>query len=383
MRTEWSKLRREKVACILASAILIGACKTPGWAVTEPPYSCRGLPALYKAASERDDWVLDDPSPVMNHVFSDPAIAEPMHLARIADLEGLNAANSSIFTLRWGFQSAYRCITVIGVVDIPSEVPWRSQIRVDYVYHGQLRQAYAYGVKPASCGNGSSAALVIPGSGLNQSSAIASRDPSNYHAGIFVALEGVDWKYVLIKPNEDDLAWHDGAGRKVGGDLIWNWHLNREGSYSVAYLTQGIAIQKWLDTCFSNRVIAGLSQGGAAAMLIGLQAQPNFVVVSSGHSLLFNKAEWAGHNQLIGVPGLANLSRSRGLIEALKRSNGRWLFTYGMKETDIYKVETEIGLTGRYIKSLPNVEVKVHAGGHTFPVQQIQSFLAGEVPSLP
>ena len=71
--------------------------------------------------------------------------------------------------------------------------------------------------------------------------------------------------YTFIKPNEDFLAWHDGNGKKLSGDFIWNWHLNREGSYSVSYLVQSLAFTKWMKGCFKKTLIAGLSQGGAAA----------------------------------------------------------------------------------------------------------------------
>ena len=57
---------------------------------------------------------------------------------------------------------------------------------------------------------------------------------------------GVLQIYTLIKPNEDILAWHDGQGHKVHGNYIWNWHLNRAGSYSVSYLVQSLAFAKWM-----------------------------------------------------------------------------------------------------------------------------------------
>jgi hypothetical protein len=142
------------------------------------------------------------------------------------------------------------------------------------------------------------------------------------------------------------------------------------------YLVRALAIQKRLDDCFSHRVIAGPPHGGAAALLVGLQAQPFEVIVSSGHSLIFNLAEWSGHNQLNGVPGMARLFQAGPLVEALEQSSSRWLFTYGLMEEDIYKLEADHGLTASYIGHLPSVEVVSHPGGYAFPVPEIQAFLA-------
>jgi hypothetical protein len=361
---------------VWACSLVVAACGDPTGATIELPPTCAVDERLYATALARDGWVLDNPGAIMRSAFPDPAIDEPMHHERIVDPAGIHAANASIFTLQAGFERAYECMDIVGVTALAGDGARRPQIRVDYVYHGQQRQAYAYGEKPQACVAGPSSALVIPGSGNNQSSAIIARDPANYHAGVLDALEGVDRVYVLLKPNEDVLAWHDGNRRKLDGTLIWNWHLNREGSYSVAYLVQAVAVQKWLDDCFSRRVLAGLSQGGAAALLVGIQARPTDVVVSSGHSLLFNEAEWAGHNQLLGVPGLARLYQARPLAAALERSSSRWLFTYGRSETDIYKLEAETGLTASHIGHLPNVEVATHPGGHVFPVDAVRSFLA-------
>jgi predicted esterase len=365
-------LRRLLGLGMVAGATACGIPTDPG---IEQRSLCAFGAALYTEALARDGWEVDDPSPILNRAFSDPAIGEALLYAPIADIRGIHFTNASIFTLQEGFENAYACITVIGVEDLPGAVE-RSQIRVSYRYQGRERQAYVYGDLPSVCGGGSSSVLVIPGSGHNQSSAIVSRAPENYHFGVFDAFSAIDRHYVFIKPNEDVLAWHDGNGQKLSGTFIWNWHLNRQGSYSVAYLVQALAVQKWLDGCFSRRILAGLSQGGAAALLLGLQSHASEVVVAAGHSLLFHETEWSGHNQLIGVPGLARLYRAGPLVEALDRSSSRWLFTYGATDGDIYRIEADTGLTASYIGHLPNVEVVTHRGGHEFPVNEIRAFLA-------
>ena len=180
----------------------------------------------------------------------------------------------------------------------------------------------------------------------------------------------------LIKPNEDFLAWHDGNGKKLSGDFIWNWHLNREGSYSVSYLVQSLAFTKWMQGCFDRTLVAGLSQGGAAAMLNALQSEPDLAIVASGSSVINDLAEWSGHSQLIGVPGYRALSRPEYLVDRLKQSPAQWFFSWGKQEIGTYRIEAEEQRTAEVIRMLPNVTTAVHDEGHVFPVQEIRSFLA-------
>ena len=131
----------------------------------------------------------------------------------------------------------------------------------------------------------------------------------------------------MIKANEDYLAWHDGDGGKLTGEFIWNWHLNREGSYSVSYLVQSLALTKWLKGCSEEVILAGLSQGSAAVMLNALQSYPRAAIVASGVSLITSDTEWSGHNQIISVPGYAELYEEDNLLSALERTPTQWFFS--------------------------------------------------------
>jgi len=247
-------------------------------------------------------------------------------------------------------------------------------VRVDFSYRGTPYSALAYGELPRSCGHGSGA-LVIPGSGDNQATAVVSRRTDNYHFGVMDALDPVGQTFVLVKPNEDALAWHDGRGSKLTGDMIWNYHVNRGGSYSVSYLVQSLAFVKWMKSCFAQTVVAGVSQGGGATLLNALQSSPNAAVVAAGHSLLFDQIEYAGHNQLLNVPGYAGLSKSATLLKALGDSPTRWLFAWGRADNDYYGVEAATGYTAGVIGPLPNVDISIHDGGHVFPVADMRNFL--------
>ena len=184
--------------------------------------------------------------------------------------------------------------------------------------------------------------------------------------------------FTLIKPNEDFRAWHDGKNRKLTGDFIWNWHLNRGGSYSVSYLVESLAFTKWMKECYGETLVAGLSQGGAAALINALQSSPNQAIVSSGLSVITAHAEWSGHNQLIGVPGYSELSEPEHIINKLSNTKSNWFFSWGNREIGIYKIEAKEQRTANVIGQLPNVTISIHEGGHVFPKQAIKQFLAAE-----
>jgi len=182
--------------------------------------------------------------------------------------------------------------------------------------------------------------------------------------------------FTLIKPNEDFLAWHDGNGKKLSGDFIWNWHLNREGSYSVSYLVQSLAFTKWIQGCFDRTLVAGLSQGGQAAFINGIQSQPTTVISSSGLSQTYNIVEHAGPQQII-VPGLFPLIFDHEfLTNTISQSNTHFIFTWGLQEKGIFKLEAY----EKHLQSLDrlsNVHTIYHQHGHIFPVDKITRALFG------
>gem|GEM_PF-1865830 len=319
---------------------------------------------------------------IMEIAFVDPVSDTALYYPPVNSLAELRAANERILMRREGFEAAYEDLELIDATQLERAPSLQPVIRVRFRYQKREYEAFAYGRLPQGCPVAGWASLIIPGSLLNQSFAIATNDPSNYHFGILdgiAPLQGA--AYVLVKPNEDFRAWHNGDGKKLSGNFIWNWHLNRGGSYSVSYLVEGLAIAKWMKGCFDRTLVAGLSQGGAAAMLNALQSQPDRAIVAAGYSVLSGDAEWSGHNQLIAVPGYARLHDPQGLLGALQDSPTQWLFTYGKSETGIYRIEAYDGPTKRLLEHLERVNVVVHPGEHVFPVQEIANWLSRPIDS--
>lgn len=325
---------------------------------------------------------LDQNQELLGFALTDQVYRGPLHYTPISTLQELRKRNVDVFDSNEGFSTAYDCVNYRDPVAVVSGDPSRLIYRLDFSYQGRLQTAFFYAKAVPVCGVNRSAALVIPGSGINQSSAIVDADASNHHYGILAALGDVNDVFIYIKPNEDYLAFHDGTGKKANVYSTVNWHLNRGGSLSTAYIVQSLAVMKWLNACYSRRtVVAGLSQGGAAALINAFQSKPKIAIIMAGASVIFDDFEASSHNQIIGVPGYAeNLQRVDGLrMNVSSSAITSFLFGYGARDSDFYKIEAADGVTASALTGLSNVQVVTHAGGHSYPVSEIRSYLASRL----
>ena len=329
---------------------------------------------------------IDEPSPqqptldqqLMQYAFRGEAYykvpIDGLIYPAISNVEDLHESNRSILTPRENYHHAYANIS-IGIAEqlhlngIPILI-------LPFTLNGIDYKAYAYGKVNEVCHRLiSSAALIIPGSGNNQSLGIYENDPDNLHYGIIESLKSIDKVYVLIKPNRDARAWHNGLGMRINGNFVYNWQLRMGGSYSVSYLVEALALMKYLNECNQRTIVAGLSQGGAAALYVALQASPSQAIISSGYSILAEKVQWAGFNQLMGVPGSEVIATADGFVDSLRNSSTKYLFTWGKTE-DFYYREDALNLyTASLRKDVPNAIGISHDGGHIFPVNEIMDFL--------
>ena len=313
---------------------------------------------------------------LLREVFTDNVINGQLIKTPINTIKDVYDANNSIFTYSNDFSKAYEKIQIEQVEELSFNQGRTSILKISFRYQSKTYFVFVYGKLPEENFK-SVACLIIPGSGLNQSYGIYRDDTANYHHGIMEALKqaSVTNIYTLIKPNEDILAWHSGKGNKVNGNYIWNWHLNRSGSYSVSYLVQSLAFVKWMKSKHRKTVVAGLSQGGIATLINAIQSEPTCAIVASGYSVVFHDLEGAGHDQIIGVPGYSTLFDEDRIYSILKKSHSQWLFSWGKKETGIYKMEAEEKTTANLIGKLKNVSITIHDNGHVFPVKQIVEFI--------
>lgn len=315
---------------------------------------------------------------LMESIFRDPVIASHKLYPSIKNIQGIQEANNKIFIPVRLFESAYENIEIKTWKYLDLDRGATSLLCVDFELGGRNYQAYAYALrKIEKRGLRRSAVLIIPGTGINNSTEILNNDISSYSHGALDAFDSVQDAFIFIKPNEDVLAFHNGD-KKLGVDVISNYHLNRGGSYSASYIVQALAVQKVLKRSYEETILAGLSQGGLASLLILLQAEPDIAIISSGYSILNNVIEWSNADQIL-IPGydFSALYNGSKLVARLRDRRTDLLFTWGKNEAGIYRIEARNAISCSLLKRAPNVSCAMHEKGHSFPVREIRDFLRG------
>jgi hypothetical protein len=313
---------------------------------------------------------------LLGFAFTDELIQDEQVHAPVISLVDIYESNKLLILPVENFYDAYNRLKIIDAAYQPLDHGATKLLKVTYALASRKYDAYAYTMQADHLSQ--QATLIIPGSGLNQSSAIYKGDRTNYHYGIIEAFGSFD-KFVLIKPNEDCLAIHNGKA-KLNAQFYINWLLNQGASYSAVYIAHSLAITKYLQETYDKVVVAGLSQGGAAALLNALQSYPTAAIIASGFSIMSEKVDWAGYNQII-IPGLNKRLSMDAIRLIMQRSpTTHFLFTYGKGEEGTYKIEAEQRLSCDYSSSLENVKCEIHNGGHVFPTDIISKFLTANIP---
>lgn len=248
-------------------------------------------------------------------------------------------------------------------------------IEIYYTYKKRKDTAFAYFKKSIKQSNNNLGALVIPGSGINESSKIYDENDTkkNYQSNIDNICNDYGDVFILVKPNEDFLAIHNGE-KKIAESSFVNYLINQGSSYSAYYFIQSLALSKYIQKKYKKTIVTGLSQGGYVALLNALQSKPNKAIIASGFSILFDNPHQSGHNQFI-VPGHNTFFNSDEIRKKIRASNSSYLFTYGKGESGIYGKEASEYLTKKYFENLKNVKVDFHSGGHTYDIETITNFL--------
>jgi predicted esterase len=313
--------------------------------------------------------------------FSDVLYGGPQLYPKSTTLEAVNKRLLEMLLPTDYFFAAYSKLEILEHSRYKLEESSSQVLSVSYRIRDRFLLGHAYfksgGPEP---GEAKCAALIIPGSGLNQSTGIYKRDHNNYHYDI----AGVVGKYcdvfVYVKPNEDFLAIHNGP-KKLGRESIVNYLINNGGSYSSLYLVHALAIVKHLRAVYDKVVVVGLSQGGKAAMLNALQSHPDGAVVASGFSIFEETFARGGQGQIL-IPRLNEYYGIEKALEIMKQSRTKYLFTYGLKDSGVlYQIEARERCTCIFFKSLGNVTClsHEHPDGHKFPERDVEHFLASLV----
>ena len=362
--------RAVRVAVLLGAVCLsfsygiaVGRYQWPPYGMLKEMYNgLDGAPTVYGADHE-----------LLRLAFSDPLIpGEHIH-PPITSLDGIHDANRSLLTPVDRFFDAYDRLVLIGATHLMLDGGVTRVLKVTYELHGTRYDAHAYAARGSA--SDPAAMLIIPGSGLNRSSAL--KDDATMLRQFGQSLT----QYILIKPNEDVLAFHDGKS-KLNKDFYLNWLLDNGGSYSAHYIVNSMALTKYLKRHHATLILAGFSQGGGAVLLNALQSNPDAAIVMNGFSILQARVTWAGHDQII-IPGLAQKLSVPDIRLRMQSSATKFFFSYGKNDVGTYNIEAHQRLTCDYLSDLPNVECAIHASGHSPPGNLVHAFLDRIVPPRP
>lgn len=311
---------------------------------------------------------------LLNPIFTDRLATIPLMYPKIETLGDLADQLDALYFPTSAFKDAYRNLTPISysrgcldTLDCVYEI-----VTVGYAVGSLLYSSRAY-YKEADIDPGTYAAVVIPGSGQNQSTPIYRRSPDNYQYDI-AGIVGTYWDlYVCVKPNEDFLAINNGSA-KLDYEYIVGHLANRGGSYSCRYIADTMAMVKYLRAAYSKVVVIGLSQGGLAALYNALQSEPDGAIIASGFSILNETLQGASLAQII-IPGMREYLSNDRIRDKLRESHTDYLFTWGLDERGVYGVEAWYGCTRSFLAGISNVTSYSHGGGHEFPPEAVSFFL--------
>jgi hypothetical protein len=314
--------------------------------------------------------------------FNDPLYDGPLILPPVESIEDIEDHLLEMHLPFHLYENAYDDLNPAGSEyrQLSPSDPAPNVYSLDYDLGGQSYKASAF-YGSAESDSGRYAALVIPGSGFNQASAIFFNDQDNYHYNISEMVRRNFDLYVYVKPNEDFLAIHRN-GKKLLKEYIVFQGVNAGGSYSAKYLVDSMAILKHLKSSYDKVLVLGLSQGGQAALYCALQAEPDGALIASGYSVLNERYFRAGLGQIL-IPGMMKLHNSEAIYETISASPTRFCFTWGSRESGVYGVDASMGITSEFFAPLDNVECAIHGLGHSFPGWVVERFLDSFVESEP
>jgi hypothetical protein len=348
------------VAIFLTAAQAAGAFY-PGVAGGNPPLIVCPLPQ-------------DTQTLLLTPIFTDRLVTAPLIHEKTETIDDLAARLSEMYFPAAYFRDAYKNIVNTGysrgcldTLQCEYEI-----FSVDYVIGEWRHTSYSY-IRDAQEDPGKYAAVVIPGSGQNQSTPIYLNDQDNYQHDI-AGLVSTHWDmYVCVKPNEDFLAINNGHA-KLDYEYIVSHLANRGGSYSCRYIADTMALVKHLRGRYSKVVVIGLSQGGQAALYNALQSEPDAAIISSGFSVLHETMQGASLAQIM-IPGMRDYLSNEHIRDGLMDSDTDFLFTWGRSERAIYGVEAWYRCTRSFFAGINNVICISHSGGHVYPAEVVSVFL--------
>ena len=304
----------------------------------------------------------DKESLYLNFAFSDPL---PKQIAlRNEPVNNLKVLAEQLDELRTVPVTQY----FEAYANLATGQPFRAADKVfEIPYRLGHIESTAFAYLSPSQSNSDCGLLLIPGSGHNKSS-----EALQHHA---LGLSGECDVYILIKPNHDYRAIHNDR-YKLGRDMIVGGLLRRGYSYSATYLVEALAWAKHLDGQYSYFGVAGQSQGGDAALLVSLQAEPDFAVIASGFSVLQWQVTRAEFDQIV-IPGQYKVYSPDRVRAILTSQKTHYFFSYGLQEHLYYGLDATTGASCGFLGAIDPQRIKclIHDGGHGMVSERVLEFI--------
>jgi len=329
-----------------------------------PLYSL--LEPSYHITPKPNETYMKETNPLNQYFIQPVSEYDKLIYPPVTTSEELNSRINEFMVNIDSFENAFNRIEILSS-SVDDHI-----LMLQFKYMDSEITAYAF-YKPALNKNMKNVGInIIPGSGTNQSSAMFYNKRNNYQSNIDDIVQHYGDVYILVKPNEDFLAIHNGTN-KISGVPFVNYLINKGSSYSAYYMIQGLALSKFIKQEYENLYVCGLSQGGLAALINSLQSNPERAVIASGFSVLMRNPYKIGLNQII-IPDYRKFYNPDGVKLQIKKTDTQFLFTWGEKESGLYGRDAGDRLTAQFFKGMKNVQTYIHPEGHVYYEPAITDF---------
>lgn len=331
---------------------------------------CTIVSACDRGGNKQEDKQKDWNEKIIADLFKKPVTDFDLVLnSEVTNLQQLQEASESIYMPADTIVDA-----VSKLQNIKVEQEQQHIVRLSYEILRHNYSSYAYTDRVYK--NTDTAYLFIPGTGENESGKIFYSNQEDYHCCLRTELSRKNVAfYVYVKPNTDFLAIHH-KGKILDGNIaLYPQLISMGGSYSTRYLVDAIALVKYLKSVYRKVVIIGLSQGGAAALLVALQAEPDVAIVSSGYSILNAGPVYIANIEQIVIPGFLSRYTPEYIRKTIQQQSTQYLFSYGQAENGIYGYEAAEKVTENFMKNVENASFYYHSKGHVYPEKGITDYL--------
>ncbi|MBU3677304.1 MAG: hypothetical protein FGM54_09045, partial [Chitinophagaceae bacterium] len=229
-------------------------------------------------------------------------------------------------------------------VDFPFYIPWvndsnyyRAQ-QLCFKLNNDTGYAFCY-KNPSSITHPKIAFIIIPGSGINQATAIAIYNPGNYHNNTCAIAQNClpyGDVYTYVRPNEDFASFWTttpiGEFKKLNYLAQTSKTNLANKNWAANCYIQIIALTKYLQTKYDKVVVLGLSSGAWGVMFSSLQTEPDGALLASGYSISFNDQTYSSNFNQMQYDGMFSSHPIDSVRQTIRAQKTQFLFSYGAND---------------------------------------------------